>query len=100
MRKKRKSQVTNSINHLSKHLTGNNVSDAGTSTPAEFAAPATAPAAPSPAPDGEEGEEGEDGGPKVLSKKEKEKLKKDREKVRYHSIAYRPSCSNRIDHIG
>ncbi|KAF7967593.1 hypothetical protein HWV62_33719 [Athelia sp. TMB] len=56
--------------------------DAGTSTPAESAAPAAAPAAPSPAPDGEEAEEAEDGGPKVLSKKEKEKLKKDREKAK------------------
>lgn len=51
------------------------------------APPARAEAAQSPAPESkaDEGEDGgEDGGPKVLSKKEKEKLKKEREKVSAH----------------
>jgi hypothetical protein len=43
------------------------------------------PAAPSPAPETQEGDGEEDtGGPKILSKKEKEKLKKEREKAGVH----------------
>jgi len=43
------------------------------------------PAAPSPAPETQEGDGEEDtGGPKILSKKEKEKLKKEREKASVH----------------
>lgn len=50
--------------------------------PADVTPAPSTPAAPSPVPAARQDDEaGEDGGPKILSKKEKEKLKKEREKV-------------------